>query len=168
MWWIVGVVAVVVVVATYLTWIAGRVDRLHARAIASAAALDAALVRRAVAAIDLAAKDLAVIDLGTTGLGARVSDLRPLARAALEAPNAERESAENALTKALRDLSYATDAPSMDDIVATSRRVSLARHVHNDLVRDALSLRRRRLVRAMGMIRKHPMPAYFDVEDPQL
>ena len=30
MWWVVTVVAVVVLNATYLTWLAARVDRLHA------------------------------------------------------------------------------------------------------------------------------------------
>jgi hypothetical protein len=154
-WWIVGSVAVIVLTATYLTWTASRVDRLHARATASAAGLDAALVRRAVAAIDLAP-------------AAHAAPLRPLARASLEAPPGEREAAENALTKALRDLPYATDAPAMTEVVAASRRVSLARHVHNDLVRDALGMRRRRLVRAMRISRKHPVPAYFDIEDPQL
>jgi hypothetical protein len=155
MWWIVGVVAVVVLVATYLTWIAGRVDRLHARAAASGLALDSALLRRAVAAIDLADE-------------VHRPDLRLLARAAVardEASAADRENAENALTKGLRDLPMALDAPVMAEVVGTSRRVSLARHVHNDLVRDALALRRRRLVRVMGVARKHPVPAYFDVED---
>jgi hypothetical protein len=56
----------------------------------------------------------------------------------------------------------------MADVVATSRRLSLARHVHNDLVRDALSLRRRRLVRLFRFSRRHPLPAYFDISDPQL
>ena len=51
MWWVVGVVTVVALVATYLTWLAGRVDRLHARAGAASRALDAHLVRRAAAAV---------------------------------------------------------------------------------------------------------------------
>ncbi len=155
MWWIVGVVALVVLIATYLTWTAGRGDRLHGRAAASAVALDAALVRRAAAALEMA-------DYSHT------SALRPLARTALDAPTDEREGAENALTKALRDLPYATDAPAMAELVGASRRVSLARQVHNDLVRDALALRRRRLVRVMGVMRKHQIPLYFDIEDPQL
>lgn len=153
MWWIVGVVAVIVLVATYLTWIARRVDRLHARAAGSADALDAALVRRAVAATDLAD-------------GSHYPQLRVLARTALDAAAPDRESAENALTKVLRDLPL--DSPEMAPVVATSRRVSLTRHIHNDLVRDALSLRRRRLVRLMRLAGKHPVPTYFDIEDPQL
>ncbi len=152
--WIVGVVVLVVVLATYLTWMAGRIDRLHARAAASAAALDAALVRRAAAAIKLG--DL--LDR---------SQLRQLGQAAIDAPDGDRESAENELTKTVRDLPD-FPAPAMDEITAASRRVSLARHVHNDLVRDALALRRRRLVRVMGTARRHPVPTYFDIEDPQL
>jgi hypothetical protein len=155
MWWIVGVVALVVVLATYLTWIAARVDRLHARATAASAALDAALVRRAVAATNIADEVAA-------------PDIRTLAAAALAADVDEREGAENALTKVLRDLPYALEAPAMADIVGTSRRVSLTRHIHTDLVRDALTMRRRRLVRVMRFTRKYPIPTYFDIEDPQL
>jgi hypothetical protein len=155
MQWIVGVVAVIVVLATYLTWIAGRIDRLHARTTASADALDAALVRRAAAAIKL-------------GDQLNQQEIRQLGQAAIDSPAAEREIAENELTKAARDLPFAPDAPALLEITAASRRVSLARHIHNDLVRDALALRRRRLVRVMGVNRKHPAPTYFDIEDPQL
>jgi hypothetical protein len=155
MWWIVGVVAVVVLVATYLTWIAARVDRLHARAAAAGAALDAALVRRAVAAIDVADRLESV-------------DLRVLARSALEADVEDREGVENALTKALRDVPEPLGSPTMADLVATSRRVSLTRHIHTDLVRDTLTMRRRRLVRVMRFSRRYPAPMYFDIEDPIL
>ncbi|HEY1485599.1 MAG TPA: hypothetical protein VGF84_05820 [Micromonosporaceae bacterium] len=155
MWWIVGVVAIVCVLATYLTWIATRVDRLHARAMSASAALDAALVRRAVAASNFADE-------------ARVPELRTLASTALAAEIGDREAAENALTKMLRELPYALDAPAMAEIVSTSRRVELTRHIHTDLVRDALTMRRRRLVRVLRFNRKYPVPSYFDIEDPQL
>jgi hypothetical protein len=49
-----------------------------------------------------------------------------------------------------------------------SRRVALGRQVHNDLVRDALAVRRQRLVRLLRLTRKHPQPQYFDVDDPML
>ena len=48
------------------------------------------------------------------------------------------------------------DVPALADVIATSRRVSLARHIHNDLVRDALAMRRRRLVRVLGLGRRAP------------
>lgn len=155
MWWIVGAVVLIVLVATYLTWIAARVDRLQARASAAGAALDAALVRRAVAATDAADR-------------LELPELRVLARAALEAEVDDREGAENALTKALRDVPAPLDAPVMADLVATSRRVSLTRHIHTDLVRDTRSMRRRRLVRVMRFGHKQTLPTYFDVEDPTL
>ncbi len=154
MWWIVLVVVVVVLIATYVTWTASRVDRLHARAAAAQSALDAHLVRRAAAATQLGA-----------ALG--LADLHKLARAALEAPTEEREVAENDLTRALRALPP-VDGPVTAEVVAASRRVALTRQVHNDLVRDALVIRRRNLVRLLGLARRHTEPRYFDVDDPIL
>jgi hypothetical protein len=155
MQWIVVVVVAVVLAATYLTWMAGRIDRLHARAAASFEALDAALVRRAAAAIKL-------------GEQIGQPELQRLGQAAIDSPETDREIAENELTKTVRELPFAAGSPAMADISAASRRVSLARHIHNDLVRDALALRRRRVVRVMGAGRRHAAPAYFDIEDPQL
>jgi hypothetical protein len=162
MWWVVGVVTVVVVVATYLTWTASRVDRLHARASAASATLDAHLVRRAVAASAVAE-------------AAQLPALMLAARAALNAGPPDRESAENDLTRHLRDLVDPGDGddadlvgPVMSPVLAASRRVALARQVHNDVVRDALAARRRLWVRAFGLARKHPAPAYFDVDDPAI
>jgi hypothetical protein len=155
MWWIVGVVVAVVLIATYLTWTASRVDRLHARSAAAQAALDAHLLRRAAAA---------------SGLADTVASpqLREAARAALEAYPDERELAENDLTRALRTIPRQAAGPAFDDVVSVSRRVALSRQVHNDLVRDALAMRRRRLVRLLGLARKFPEPRYFDVDEPML
>jgi hypothetical protein len=44
----------------------------------------------------------------------------------------------------------------------------LARQVHTDHVRDALTARHRPLVRVLGMARRYPLPQYFDIEDPAL
>jgi hypothetical protein len=152
MWWIVTVVAVVVLAATYVTWTAARVDRLHARAAAAHAALDAHLVRRAAAAIELADNT------------AR-PQLRQAARAALDAVPEERELAENDLTRELRRLPVADGVP-VAAMIAASRRVALTRQVHNDSVRDALAVRRQPLVRLLRLARRHPAPRYFDVDDP--
>lgn len=159
MWRVVGVLIVIILVAAYLIWTAARVKRLHQRAAAAYAALDAQLVRRAVAAATLA--DTA------PWLGERAEQLRATAQAALDADQAERELAENDLTKLLRDLDmsgWETTKPVME-VVNTSRRVALARQVHTDLVRDALALRRRPLVRMLRLARRHPPPAYFDIGD---
>jgi hypothetical protein len=165
MWWVVGVVTAVVLLATYVTWTAGRVDRLHARAAGALAALDAALVRRAAAAVEL---------------GERVGDaeLPAIARAALAAPAPERELAENDVTRALRaaTATIAADGPDalasldghLDAVVASSRRVALARQVHNDLVRDARAVRRLTLVRVLRFARGHAEPRFFDIDEPTL
>jgi hypothetical protein len=254
-WWWVAAVAVLVLVAVYTVWMAGRIDRSHARAAAAQAALDAHLVRRAAAATKVAE---AVGD----------NQLRWAAQVALDAVPEEREAAENDLTRVLRPvLATAADLPgapapasvpgaeasaaagvpgaeapaaagvpgaeasaaagvpgagaagvpgaeaasvpgppaaagvpgaeapaapvsasesvaepagprpvdaaadgaapaALADLVRAGRRVALARQVHNDLVRDALALRRRRLVRVLRLARKHPVPAYFDIDDP--
>ncbi|GAA4686012.1 hypothetical protein Prum_017490 [Phytohabitans rumicis] len=152
MWWVVGVVTVVALVSTYLTWTASRVDRLHARAAAAAKALDAHLLRRAAAAAVLAEERAA-------------GELYAAARIALDAVPGEREAAENDLTRQLRTVALAVDA---DGLVAASRRLALARQVHTDLVRDALTARRRPVVRLLRMTRRHAAPAYFDIDDPVL
>jgi hypothetical protein len=158
---------VLVLVAVYVFWMAGRIDRSHARAHAAQAALDAHLVRRAAAAIEAA-----------DALGD--SRLRWAGRVALDADPDEREAAENDLTRVLRPVLTASpeltpggpggtppDAGERQELVRASRRVALARQVHNDVVRDALSLRRRRVVRVLRLARKHPVPTYFDIDDPQ-
>ncbi|HET8660734.1 MAG TPA: hypothetical protein VFM55_17235 [Micromonosporaceae bacterium] len=155
MWWVVGVVVAVALLATYCTWTAARVDRLHVRAARAGRVLDAHLLRRAAAAAVLAEES------GRT-------ELYAAARAALDAGPDEREAAENDLTKRLRQLALPAAGAAAENVVAASRRVGLARQVHNDLVRDALGVRRRRLVRLLGLARRHPSPAYFDVDDPTL
>ncbi|MGH3655967.1 MAG: hypothetical protein ACRDUA_04865 [Micromonosporaceae bacterium] len=175
MWWLVGVVAVVVAVATYLTWIAARVDRLHHRAEAAYAALDARLTRRAAAAVTLAEVD--------PSLGDRAVLLRDVARQALRPASDGREITENQLTRVVRELTMqrrvpvpepapaggATADPATQaaaELVNASRRVALARQVHTDLVRETLAARRRPVVRVLGLDRRHRRPAYFDIEDP--
>jgi hypothetical protein len=53
-------------------------------------------------------------------------------------------------------------------MIVTSRRVVLARQVHTDLVRDALTARGRPLVRLLRMARRYPRPRYFDIVEPAL
>jgi hypothetical protein len=155
MWWVMGVVAVVVLLSTYLLWTARRVDRLHGRAESAGRALDAHLVRRAAAAAVVAER-------------ADVAELYAAARLALDAGPGEREVAENDLTRLLRSVALTGTDPAVHTVIATSRRAALARQVHTDLVRDALAARRRPLVRALRMARRHPRPGYFDIVDPTM
>lgn len=158
MGWVIGVVALVVVVASYVTWTQGRVDRLHARAASASRALDGQLVRRAAATAVLAE----AVSAGDPG----GPDLYAAARAALDAREDDREAAENDLTRMLRKQQLDPQEPADAAVVAASRRVALARQVHTDLVRDALAVRGRPLVRLLRMTRRHPRPAYFDIDDP--
>lgn len=163
MWWWVWAGVLLGLLAGYVTLLANRVSRLHQRAAAAAAALDASLVRRAAAAAVLA-------EQLRDGTLAAAADLYATAHAALDAGPEDREVAENDLTLLLRKIpdQFPDLAPGWPAVVTASRRVGLARQVHTDAVRDALTLRRRRLVRALGLTRRHQEPAYFDVGDPDL
>ena len=155
MWWVLGVVALVALLSAYLGWTAHRVERVHVRAQSAERALDAHLLRRAAAAAVVAEQQDSV-------------ELYAAARLALDADPDERESAENDLTRQLRAAPLSGNDPAVRQLIATSRRVGLARQVHTDQVRDALTSRQRLLVRALGMARRYPLPQYFDIEDPEL
>ncbi|WP_433365829.1 hypothetical protein ACQPZX_36590 [Actinoplanes sp. CA-142083] len=155
MWWVLGVVALVALLSAYLGWTAHRVERVHVRAQSAERALDAHLLRRAAAAAVVAEQQDNV-------------ELYAAARLALDADPDEREPAENDLTRQLRSTRLSANDPAARQLIATSRRVGLARQVHTDQVRDALTSRRRLLVRALGMARRYPLPQYFDIEDPAL
>lgn len=163
MWWWVWTGVLLVLLAGYVALLASRVSRLHQRAAAAAAALDASLVRRAAAAAVLAEQLRA-------DTPAAAADLYATAHAALDAGPEDREVAENDLTLLLRKVpdQVAEPAPGWPAVVTASRRAGLARQVHTDAVRDTLTLRRRRLVRALGLLRGREEPAYFDVGDPDL
>jgi hypothetical protein len=156
--------AVVVVVAlvlsgVYLSWTAGRLDRMHARVDAAWAALDAQLARRAAAA-----RDLAHCLPGPAG-----ARLATAAQASLDAGEADREAVENDLSRALRaalpDLPPDTD---LAELTAATSRVRLARTVHNTAVTDTLALRRRRLPRLFRLAGRRTLPSYFEIDDTQV
>jgi hypothetical protein len=146
----------------YATWTASRLDRLHARLDAAAAALDAQLRVRADAADRLA-----------TSLPPAVgSSLRAAARTARAADGLDgrREVAESALSRALRHAVDRLD-PAMQpvhDLVDADTRASFARRFHNDAVRDALVVRRRWVVRLLHLAGHAPRPAYFEMDDAPL
>jgi hypothetical protein len=151
---VVAVVLAVVLAATYVTWLAGRLDRLHVRCEAARAALDAQLVRRAAAARALADSGR-LTPPAATGLHA-AADL------ALAAGPAERETVENALGRQLR--AVLAGAPPDPDLEATLTKVALARAFHNDAVRDTRTLRDRRVVRWLRLAGHAPAPAYFEID----
>jgi hypothetical protein len=155
MWWVPGVVAVLAVLSAYLGWTAHRVERVHARAASAERALDAHLLRRAAAAAVVAER-------------ADAGELYTAARLALDAEPGEREAAENDLSRHLLSVPLTGGDPAIRTLIATSRRVVLARQVYTDSVRDALTARRRPLVRLLRMARRYPRPTYFDIVEPAL
>ncbi|MFS8522128.1 MAG: hypothetical protein FWJ87_12270, partial [Micromonosporaceae bacterium] len=84
MWWWVTGAAVVLLAVAYLSWLGARLGRLHRRAAAATAALEAALLRRAAATAVLAEQ------LAPTS-PSLATDLYATARAALDAAPDERE-----------------------------------------------------------------------------
>jgi hypothetical protein len=95
-------------------------------------------------------------------------ELYAAARLALDAAPDEREAAENDLTRRLQSMPLAGTDAATRTLIQTSRRVMLARQVHTDLVRDALTARGRPLVRMLRMARQYPRPRYFDIVEPAL
>ena len=142
-----ALVAVVLAVhAGYALWIARRLDRLHRRVDAAAAALDEQLRARASAAAEHSRagstlRDAAANALATSGLGR------------------DREQAESALSRTLGGADV--DAA----LAAANARAGYARAFFNDTVRDVLVVRRRRIVRVFRLAGSARLPAFFEMDE---
>lgn len=162
---VVAVVAIVVAIATYLTWIARRLDRLGVRVDAAHAGLVAQLTARAEAAGALAASR-GLVPLAAAAEQALAGHAALRAGAALDTGV---ENTENELSRALRAGEVGTagqGAPKLLHAVdSAAARVALARQLHNDAVRDLRALRGRRLVRVTRLGSRRLLPAYFEIDD---
>ncbi|HMG61618.1 MAG TPA: hypothetical protein VK599_01600 [Streptosporangiaceae bacterium] len=158
----------VVVIGLYLSWTAGRLDRLHARIDAARAGLDAQLLRRSATTLELATSTL--LDPASSIV------LYQAAHAARTADEERREVAESDLSQALRavfgepeQVKELLAVPGGQDIVAdlasASRRVPMARTFHNDSVRAARAVRRHRAVRLFRLAGHAPFPLAFEMDD---
>ena len=161
MWWLAGVVVVVAVVGTYVTWTASRVERLHARAADAEVALVGKLNMRAKAALLLAETE-------SERLGRYAEAVRVAGHASLDSLAEEREAAENDLTRVLRELPLPITDESMEEVRRANRRVAVAKQVHTDVVRDALAIRFGVVARLFRLTRHLPQPKYFNIDDPAL
>jgi hypothetical protein len=178
--WLSLVLAILVVLGWYLSFSAGRLDRLHHRVESSRAALDTQLVRRAAAAIeaaqfldpssalllaDAAAEALAAGDhQADEGFGDGVS--RALGREEVE------NGLSRALHVALNDPCYVArlrgqvvTSDALDVLAQASDRVQLARRFHNDAVAHAQRVRRKRVVRWAWLAGRAEMPEMFEIDD---
>lgn len=138
--------------ATYVTWTATRLDRLHARTDAARTALEVQLARRAASALEVAAAQ-------------HLDELGSAASAAHHAQDPDRLLRESELSEALRRAVPVLAPEAAADLVEAGRRLVLARRFYNDAVRDTQSFRRRRLVRALRLAGHAPEPAFFDIDD---
>jgi hypothetical protein len=161
------VIAVVACVGVYISWRAGRLDRLHARLEAARFALDAALVRRSSVALELASSGL--LDPATSVL---------LAGAAHDARSAQlaREMPESDLTRALRAVFSQPDFRTLlagregaeellGELESASHQVFLARKFYNDAVAATLAARRRWLAVIFRLAGRAATPEFFEIDD---
>lgn len=165
--YIIAIIAIAILVGVYVSWRAGRLDRLHARVDTAGAALDAALVRRSSVALELAACGL--LDPATSLL---IAGAAHDARAAGE-PS---ELAESDLTRALR---AALGQPGfraalaergrgdelLAELEAAAHQVFLARKFYNDAVAVTRAARRRWLIRIFRLAGGAPRPEFFEIDD---
>lgn len=161
-----GIAAVLAVVAMYCLYTARRLDVLHARKDVAAAALDAQLRLRCEAVLALA-EELS----GSVG-----AELRALAEATAHVGGLDhdREAVENALSVALTRLSleqpkvFLSPTAAAVEVHDDALRAAIARRFYNDRVRDALVVRDRRAVRWLGLAGRAAHPAYFEIHDEEL
>jgi hypothetical protein len=158
-------------VGVYVSWRAGRIDRLHARVDMARAALDATLLRRSSVALELA----------TSGLLDPATSL--LLAGAVHGTHAEgppegkpRDLAESDLTRALRAAFSQPDFRSslsgkdgadelLAEVEAASHQVFLARKFYNDLVAVTRDARHRPLARLLRLSGKAEAPVFFEMDD---
>lgn len=166
--WIIVAGVLIVLLGAYLSWTAGRLDRLHARVEAARAVLDAQLLRRSGAALDVATGGL--LDPASAVL---VADAATRARTT---ESGDREQAESDLTAALdaalEDGEYLAKlraevgaGVALDELAAACRRVGHARRFHNDTVRAARRLRSKLLVRWLRLHGHAGWPETVEFDD---
>lgn len=163
--------AAAVLLAWYLSYSAARLDRLHGRVEGTLAVLDAALVRRAEAALELA--NSGVLDPASALLLADAS-AQSLSEA-VDAPGG-REMVESVLTEAIRlslpdevvavvRAEHVDGTDAIDRLSAANDRVQLARRFHNDAVTAVRQVRRKVVVRWFRLAGHADLPRTVEFDD---
>lgn len=169
--WVLGIAAVLVVVllvGTWLSWTAQRLNRLHHRLEVARGSLDTQLLRRSATSVELA----------TSGAldPARSLLLVDAAHAARSAEDGDVEAAESDLSRALRAVfpdagevrelrASPETGPLVAELAGACRKVELARRFHNDVVTSTRALRSRRRVRWLHLEGRAAAPATVDLDD---
>jgi len=165
--YLVLIVLALVLWAVYISWRAGRLDRMHNRVEAARTSLDLALERRSSVAYELASSGL--LDPATSLL------LADAVRRAKEAGPGERDLAESDLTRALRaafgqpgfrkELEDKGGAELVAEVEAAARQVFIARKFYNDVAARTMDDRRRPLARVFRLAGNAPQPRFFEMDD---
>lgn len=180
--WIAVGIAVVALVAWYLSYTAARLDRLHTKVEGSVSSLDAQLVRRAEVVREVAGSG--AIDPASAAL------LADAASASLEAADVaaldggvqsdgigvDRARTESTLTQVLCATLTADVVAELRDenegwpevverLRSAGQRVQIARRFHNEAVRDVRRLRHRPHVRFLGLAGHTPLPTPVEFDD---
>lgn len=180
--WIVIALALVILVAWYLSYSAARLDRLHAKVEGALSALDAALVRRAEAALELANSGALDPASGFLIAGAASESLertteRTFEQDLLEGQHfAGSEGVESELTEVLTAAlplevreriteSGGAGAGALQRLEASGLRVQLARRFHNEAVKDVQRVRRKRVVRLFRLAGHAELPQTVELDD---
>ncbi|WP_375503441.1 hypothetical protein [uncultured Jatrophihabitans sp.] len=167
--WVVLAVLLAVALTSWVTFTLTRLDRLHARVDAAEAALDAQLVRRAVAVqrlVDAPASGLTVADRAAYAAAAQ----QVLGSGTGDVPTAAggRQALENAVGRAvthLLALPVPLDPAAEVELREAAARVLIARRFYNDAVRDTRALRARRMPRLLHLAGHRGQPDFFDIDD---
>lgn len=176
---IVIVIAAALFIGVYVSWRAGRIDRLHTRVDMARAALDVTLLRRSSVALELATSG--ILDPATSLLlAAAVHGARQGGAEGMGPPGQDtdrpRDLAESDLTRALRaafsqpdfraSLSGKEGADELlAEVEAAAHQVFLARKFYNDMVAATREARQRPLARVLRLSGRAKAPEFFEMDD---
>ena len=165
---IVIVIAAALFIGVYVSWRAGRIDRLHTRVDMARAALDVTLLRRSSVALELATSG--ILDPATSLLlAAAVHETR-------DSTDRPRDLAESDLTRALRAAFSQPDFRAsingkegadelLAEVEAAAHQVFLARKFYNDVAGRTIDARRRPLARVFRLAGTAEQPEFFEMDD---
>ena len=180
--WVVVGVAVLVLLAWYLSYSAARLDRLHAKVEGALSALDAFLVRRAEAALELANSGSLDPASGILLAGAATQSLEHVNGRTFESDLLEgqhfagREPVESELTEVIGAALPAEvvcglradggpGESALDRLEAAGLKVQLARRFHNEAVKEVQRVRGKRVVTLFRLAGHADLPETVEFDD---
>jgi hypothetical protein len=152
---------VLLILAWYLSFLAGRLDRLHHRVETSWEHLDALLQRRAAIALEISHSES--LDPATGML------LTAAAYQAREANIIERNDAETSLSQTLKlignESGTGISEKLLEELKRVSEKISLAVTIHLEAVNSARALRDKLIFRIFRLAGHAPLPVRYAFED---